>query len=84
MNNERRERLLDAVQSLDDAYDIIDEVCGDEQEAFDNLSEGLQYSATGDSMQNAISEMEDLMTEIGHIKGKVNMMAMPPKRKKKA
>lgn len=83
MNNDRRERLLDAVQSLDDAYDIIDEVCAEEQEAFDNLTEGLQYSATGDSMQNAISGMESLMTEIENIKGKVHVMAVPPKRKKK-
>lgn len=63
MNKERRDRLSDVIASLEEAKDLLTDVQADEQEAFDNMPEGLQYSARGSKMQDFI----DLMEEAGEL-----------------
>ena len=41
MNKERRKRIREAMEALDTAHDILMDVFGEEQEAFDNLPEGI-------------------------------------------
>ena len=57
MNKDRREELLDVTDLLSDAIDRLNEIRDDEQEAFDSMPEGLQYSSKGDAMQDALDTL---------------------------
>lgn len=81
MNKERREILLTAADILDEAIDVLVEVRDEEQEAFDNLSEGLQYSRTGDSMMQAIDEITAIEAEIVGTRERIMKLAKPKKAK---
>lgn len=81
MNKERRENLLAAVDVLDEAINVLVEVRDEEQEAFDNLSEGLQYSRTGESMMQAIDEIDAIEAEIEGTKERIMKLAKPKKAK---
>lgn len=61
MNKQRKERFYDVLGMLDDARSELEDIQAEEQDAFDSLSEGLQYSQRGDTMQSWL----DLMDEIG-------------------
>lgn len=63
MNKERRDRLSDVIASIEEAKDLLTDVQTDEQEAFDNMPEGLQYSARGTKMQDYL----DLMEQAGEL-----------------
>jgi len=82
MNKERREELLEVIQSLDDAIDKLNEIRDDEQDAFDSLPEGLQYSSRGDAMQEAIDTLDGFENEITNISTKIEEYARPKKKKK--
>lgn len=71
MNKERRESLLDVTATLSEAMDRLGEIRDEEQEAFDNMPEGLQCSARGDSMQNAIDTMDDWCDQIDGLINKI-------------
>ena len=71
MNKQQRKRISDAIRVLQEAYDTIDQVYGEldaikyeEQEKFDNLSEGLQESEMGETMQNAIDTLDDACSDL--------------------
>lgn len=59
MNRQRRKKLAEAVELLNRANEIISNVLDEEQEAFDNLSEGLQETERGQQMSDYI----DTLTE---------------------
>jgi len=40
-------------------------VCGDEQDAYDNLPESFQESDRGETMYNAIDNMESALSSLG-------------------
>lgn len=82
MNKNRREELLDVVQSLDEAFDRLEEIRDDEQDAFDSMPEGLQYSSRGDAMQEAIDTLNGFNDEIDKIRTKISEYALPKKKKK--
>lgn len=67
MNNERRKRLAEAQALLADAAQIISEVQADEQDAFDNLPEGLQASERGERMEEIANALEEATNEIDNI-----------------
>lgn len=83
MNKERKEELYEVVECLEEASSALQEVRDEEQDAYDDLSEGLQCSRTGESIQNAIDEMEAIDTDIQNVITRVNNMIKPPKKKKK-
>lgn len=64
MNKARRQELYDVINLLEEASGRLEEIQNDEQDAFDNLPESLQYSTRGDSMQEAIDTMETWNNEI--------------------
>lgn len=82
MNKDRREELLDVTQLLDEAIDRLEEIRDDEQDAFDSLPEGLQYSSRGDAMQEAIDTLDSFGDEIAKISAKIGEYAQPKKKKK--
>lgn len=47
MNKQRRIRVKDALELIDRARGILEEVRDEEQESFDNLPEGLQEGEKG-------------------------------------
>lgn len=59
MNQERRTKIDKALALMADAKAIIEEVLDEEQEAYDNMPEGLQASERGEAMQEAITNLED-------------------------
>jgi len=58
MNKERRKTLDKAIALLEEAKSLLEEVASEEQDAFDNMLEGLQQSDKGQAMEEAISELE--------------------------
>lgn len=58
MNNERRKRLAALSQQLAELKDDIQSVLDEEEEAFNNLPEGLQSGERGDSMQTDIASLD--------------------------
>lgn len=60
MNNDRRKRIeavRSEIEKLDEQrqriYDMIDEIAGEESDAFDNLPESLQDADKGQAMEAA-------------------------------
>lgn len=82
MNNDRREQLMDVADLLSEAIDRLDEVRDEEQDAFDCLPEGLQYSARGENMQDAIDTMDEWGSAIDGIRARIEDFATPKKKKK--
>lgn len=64
MNNARRKELKKAFALLCSAYDIINEVREEEQEAFDNLPESFQYGERGEKMEETIYTLEEMVDAI--------------------
>ena len=48
MNKQRRKRIQEALEIIEEAKAILEEVQEEEQEAFDNMPEGLQSSERGE------------------------------------
>ena len=70
MNKQRRKSLseaetllLSALDSLERAMDIIDEVRDEEEEAYDNLPEQFQDGERGEEMQEYIDTLEEIFSE---------------------
>lgn len=78
MNNERRkeiaklaEQLSEFTGKLDDIKSEIENFAQEEQEKYDNLSEGLQasergqsYEAAATALQEAVSNVETIISEL--------------------
>ena len=74
MNKARRQQLSKAIDMMDEIMSLIEQIKNDEQEAFDNMPEGLQMSERGEQMEGyidtlaeiseSIFDMQDQITEI--------------------
>lgn len=64
MNRIRRKELQKAIDLLEQAKVIIEACRDEEQDAYDNLPESLQYSERGEDMEGFVYEMEDAMDSI--------------------
>ncbi|HGW6104735.1 TPA: hypothetical protein ACNIQM_002903 [Citrobacter werkmanii] len=58
MNNERRKRLTLLAQQITELKDDVQSVLDEEEDAFNNLPEGLQSGERGDAMQTAIAALD--------------------------
>lgn len=61
MNKYRRNRLQKIYDAISAIQADLEEVRDEEQEAFDNMPEGLQCSERGEAMETALSELEDAL-----------------------
>lgn len=61
MNKVRRKELARVVDLLDQARDLLETIRDEEQEAFDNLPESIQYSERGEAMENYIGTMDEIL-----------------------
>lgn len=64
MNNERRKILKQAVSLLEQANELISGVLDEEQDAFDNMPEGLQMSERGEQIEENIGTLENITDEL--------------------
>lgn len=71
MNKKRLQRLVDAVAKIQGAFDELEIIRDEEQEAFDNMPESLQYSEKGElTEQNA----NDLDYAVGDLESALNTL----------
>ena len=59
MNKQRHSTILRALAALDEPRTAIEKVLSDEQDAFDNLPEGIQASERGGAMGAAVEALEE-------------------------
>ena len=59
MNKARRKELEKISSGLTDLQERLQEVLSEEEDAYDNLPEGIQDGERGDEMQEYISKMEE-------------------------
>lgn len=64
MNKERRSRINQIISELESLKYDIENVVEEEQEAYDNLPESIQYSKRGESMSDNVSDLEDAANDI--------------------
>lgn len=71
MNKARRKELAKALELLDAAKTILEQVAEEEQEAYDNLPESIQVSERGeqiydnaDTLGGYMDDLDDMMTVI--------------------
>ena len=69
MNNVRRKALRTMIDDLDRAYYSLEDIVSKEQEAFDNMPEGLQQSERGETMEEILGVLEDALNSIEDVKG---------------
>lgn len=71
MNKTRRKQLEKIAAQIEELEDQISELCNQEQEAFDNLPESLQYGDKGGIMTEAIDEMEGVVSELSDLRDRL-------------
>lgn len=64
MNKQRRKILGELASQLAAIREAIEAVRDEEQEAFDNLPEGLQQGERGEAMESAIDTLENVATDL--------------------
>ena len=67
MNYTRRNILQRIVDDLNSLLTDIDMVKDEEQDAYDNMPEGLQYSERGETMQENIDTLESIYDDMQNI-----------------
>lgn len=67
MNADRRKRLDEAHELITEAQSILQDVGFEEQEAFDNMSEGLQQTEKSQRMEEVASELDDLASTLDDV-----------------
>lgn len=67
MKEERLNTIESCLASIQDAYDTLNDVRNEEEEAYDNMPEGLQLSERGDTMQEAIDLLDEAVTSLDDV-----------------
>lgn len=67
MNKERRKELNRAHQMVSEANSIVKSVCDDEQDAFDNMPEGLQQGERGEKMEENVQLLDEAVDTLENV-----------------
>ena len=67
MNKARRKAIEEIIDQMGTLKEQIESVCEEEQEAYDNLPESIQYSERGEAMSEAASDLEDAASSIDDV-----------------
>lgn len=67
MNKKRRKMLSDALVNLESASEIISVCATDEEEAYDNLPDGLKESEKGECMYDTYNSLEDISSSLDDV-----------------
>jgi len=65
MNKQRRKAITEIVSKLEEIMADLNTLQEEEQEAFDNLPEGLQDSEKGEAMETAAGLLEEAVNSVG-------------------
>lgn len=64
-NEQRKKKRLSEVSNMiGDAIDEIADIMEEEQEAFDNIPEPLQFLSKGDKIQEYVDNMQGIMDDL--------------------
>ena len=66
MNKNRRNTISDIYAKLIDIQSDLECIRDEEQEAFDNLPESIQYSERGERMEEYISSLEEALDYVDY------------------
>jgi hypothetical protein len=72
MNKNNRKQLAQAIQFIEDAKGIIENIKDDEQGKFDNLNEGLQASEKGQAFEENANDLEEVIGSLDEAIDKIN------------
>lgn len=61
MNAARRKRIAEAIEILETAKALLDEIRDEEQDAFDGMPESLQGGERGERMEEGIENLNEVI-----------------------
>ena len=64
MNNSRRKEIGQAIKRLEDIVGVLENILADEEEAFENMPEGLQSSDNGMASEEAQEKLSDVIVDL--------------------
>jgi len=64
MNRNRRREITRAVKLVEEARGILEAVTEEEQEAYDNMPEGLQESEQGEQLEENVTLLEGVVDQL--------------------
>ena len=64
MNNKRRKELRRAIEIIETALDIVNQVKDEEEDSMYNYPENLQGTETYENMEMAVDTMDDAISNI--------------------
>jgi hypothetical protein len=69
MNQQRRKAINEILSNLEAQSELLAELLAEEQEAYDNMPEGLQMSEKGEAMEGGIQVLEGVHSTLESIIG---------------
>ena len=72
MNKVRRNELQKALDHLSEAKELLENVRNEEQDAFDNLPEGLQNADKGQAMEQAVQYLDEAIGQLEDVESTIN------------
>ena len=72
MNNQRRKEIEAVLNELADLRSRIETIQSEEQDAYDNMPEGLQQSERGTKAEESCSRLEDALTAFDDLESALN------------
>ena len=60
-------KIQEAIELLNIAKDMIEELQEEEQEKFDNMPENLQYSEKGEALEYSAETLQDLVDSLENV-----------------
>lgn len=64
MNKDRRDRLTEIISIIQEQMAELESIKEEEDEAFNNLPEGIQCSEKGEAMEENVTEMDDIYSDL--------------------
>lgn len=80
MNKARRKKLSEEAKMLRQAIKIIKTAADEENTAFENLTEGLRYTARGMNIDYNISAMDEATIYLEEYTGQIEQIVMEGER----
>ena len=71
MNAERRKNLEKVEALIGEARTLLEDIKSEEEDAYGNLPESLQNTERGEKMDEAISEMDDIIDTLEDAEGRL-------------
>lgn len=72
MNKARRKQLEKVVEVLTAQMEELETIKDEEQEAFDNLPEGIQCTERGETMEENVDELDSIITDLENVIDSIN------------